>query len=468
MSERPASPPDHETTVDWHVPIAARDGTALSANLWRPVPHPDRPGERFPAILEMIPYGKDNWRRASDVARETWFAARGYVFCRVDVRGTGSSAGTALDEYTADETRDGYDAVEWLASQPWCSGAVGMWGISYGGFTAIQVAALRPPHLRAIVPIMATDDRYLDDVHYRGGCLTVSELSQYAVSQVAMNAMPPEASFWGTDWRAAWHTRLETTPPWLFTWLRHQADGPYWRQGSLAPDYAAEAAIFNIGSWHDSYVDPAFRMHARCPAPSHTLVGNWVHAWSHNATPGPNIDELHEIDRFFDRHLRDHANGWDDEPPVVWFEHEFAPPEPFPSSLPGRWRAAEAYPHPGKRVGSWRLGPGTLIDTGPAGGTGRLDGAGDPADHEVDTFHHRPTTGTRGPLSWGAGGAPNGLARDLRGTRMPARPTPVPPWMCRWKSSACRRSSSTWGSMPRSRPCQCGCPTSLLTVRSHS
>ena len=132
----------------------------------------------------MIPYGKDNWRRNADIARGTYLARRGYALCRVDVRGTGSSGGVALDEYTEAETLDGYDAVEWLAAQPWCDGAVGMWGISYGAFTSIQVAKLRPPHLRAIVPIQGTDDRYLSDVHYIGGCVTASELSQYAVSQV--------------------------------------------------------------------------------------------------------------------------------------------------------------------------------------------------------------------------------------------------------------------------------------------
>jgi hypothetical protein len=353
----------------------------------------------------MIPYGKDNWRWASDVTRGEWFAARGYALCRVDVRGTGSSGGTALDEYTADETRDGYDAVEWLAAQPWCDGNVGMWGISYGGFTSIQVAMLRPPHLRAIVPVMATDDRYVDDVHYRGGCVTVSELSQYAVSQVAMNAMPPDARSRGEAWRTDWLARLEATPPWLFTWLRHQTDGPYWRQGSLAPDYdAITAAIFNIGGWHDSYVDPAFRMQARCPAPSHTLVGPWVHTWPHDAEPGPNLDELHEIARFFDRHLRGIDNGWEAEPPLVWFEREFAPPDPFPRQVPGRWRAAMAYPHPSAAMSAWRLGAATL----------RPAVALDPGTPGVDVFRHRPTTGTRGPLSWGAGGAPNGLARDLR------------------------------------------------------
>ena len=129
----PPSPPIHEVETVWDVRIVVRDGSELSANLWLPIA---REGvTRFPVILEMIPYGKDNWRRNADVARGTYLARRGYVLCRVDVRGTGSSGGVALDEYTEDETRDGYDAVEWLAAQPWCTGAVGMWGISYGGFT---------------------------------------------------------------------------------------------------------------------------------------------------------------------------------------------------------------------------------------------------------------------------------------------------------------------------------------------
>ena len=355
---RPAPRPRFDVQVDWDARIVVRDGVELSANIWRPVARDDGPA-RFPAILEMIPYGKDNWRRNADTTRGEWFAARGFALCRLDVRGTGSSGGVALDEYTADETRDGFDAVEWLAGQPWCSGNVGMWGISYGGFTSIQVAMLRPPHLRAIVPVMATDDRYLDDVHYRGGCVTVSELSQYAVSQVAMNAMPPDASFRGAGWRDEWRRRLEATPPWLFAWLRHQTDGPYWRQGSLAPDYGAiDVPIFNIGGWHDSYVDPAFRMQDRCPAPSHTLVGNWVHSWPHDAYPGPNLDELHEIARFFERHLDGVDNGWEDEPAVVWFEHDYAPPVPFPASLPGRWRAASAYPHPATTVRTWAFGRG--------------------------------------------------------------------------------------------------------------
>lgn len=421
-SGRPASEPRCAVETHWDVRIPARDGIELSANLWLPVPVAgDRAGagagatSRFPAILEMIPYGKDNWRRNADVARGTYLAQRGYALCRVDVRGTGSSGGVALDEYTATETEDGYDAVEWLAAQPWCDGAVGMWGISYGAFTSIQVAKLRPPHLRAIVPIQGTDDRYRSDVHYIGGCVAASELSQYAVSQVAMNAMPPDPSFRGEGWKAEWLARLEATPPWLIEWLRQQHDGPYWRQGSLAPEYdAIQAAVLNVGGWMDSYVDAAFRMQAACTAPSRTIVGNWVHGLPASATPGPNLDELHEMIRFFDRWLKGIPNGADEEPAVVWFEREYAEPEPFPTSLPGRWRAATAYPHSAVRAREWAFAGGSLPLVGRLVETLTGANSGSGAPPGVDRYRHRPTVGTRAALSWGAGGPPNGLGRDLR------------------------------------------------------
>jgi uncharacterized protein len=403
-----ASAPTTGVEVRWDVRVPVRDGLQLSANLWLPVAGVDGADERFPVILEMIPYGKDSWRRNGDTARGEWLAARGFALCRLDVRGTGSSPGVALDEYTEAETHDGYDAVEWLAAQPWCNERVGMWGISYGGFTAIQVAKLRPPHLRAILPMYATDDRYRDDVHIRGGCVTASEKSQYAVSQLGMNAMPPYPPFRGEGWREEWRARLEATPPWLMAWIREQTDGPYWRRGSLAPEYEAlECAVFQVAGWSDAYVDAAFRIQEGCTnAAVRTLVGNWVHSFPDDAYPGPNLDWLHELVRFFDRYLQDVDNGWEHEPAVTWFERGYATPEPFPAAWPGRWRAAPAFPVPGTELRTLHL-------------AGAADGAlvaerGAAAGESVATIAHRATTGTSGPLSWGAGWHPNGLARDLR------------------------------------------------------
>jgi uncharacterized protein len=431
LSARPAGQARHAVETRWDVRVPVRDGLELSANLWLPgapaepppvtpagvvpVDPAQAPEARFPVLLEMIPYGKDTWHRAADIAMGEFLAARGFAFCRLDVRGTGSSPGIALDEYTTDETNDGYDAVEWLAVQPWCDGNVAMWGVSYGGFTAIQVAALRPPHLRAIVPVYATDDRYCDDIHYHGGCALVSDLSQYAVSQVAMNAMPPDRAFRGASWRGEWLDRLERTPPWILEKLRHQLDGPYWRRGSLAPDYGRiEAAIFAIGGWMDEYVDPALRMQACCTAPRRTLVGNWVHSMPDAAYPGPNLDWLHELVRFLDRWLKGVDNGFMDEPGFSWFAREWTVPEPFPAAFAGRWRAAPTFPVEGVQQWAWHLGPGELPGLGrlsdPSPGAAR-DAAGRAS---VARLRHRPAAGAAGSFGWGAGHPPNGLARDLR------------------------------------------------------
>lgn len=384
--------------------MQARDGVELSVTLYLPL----GASAPVPAILNIDPYRKDDWSSGWDLSLGAYLVEHGYAYARLDVRGTGSSGGIAFDEYTGAETNDGHDTVEWLAAQPWCSGAVGMWGLSYGGFTSIQVAATRPPHLRAIVPIQATDDRYTDDVHYVGGTMTVSELAQYAVSQVAMNALPAKPGAWGDAWRDRWRERLDATPVWLFEWARQQRDGPYWRRGSLAPDYGRiEAAILHITGWMDEYVDAAVRMQARCTGAvsKRTIVGPWVHGLPDYAYPGPNIDWLREMVRWFDRWCKEERNGAEDEPALTWFHRDPTPPERFPKRLQGKWRATDAWPPTGPATRTLHLRDGVLGDAVDIGA-----GAATPV-----TFQHRPTAGIRGgSLCWGAGHAPNGLARDLR------------------------------------------------------
>ncbi len=386
----------------YDVPIPMSDGVVLSANLFLPVAQ--EPGETFPAVLEMIPYRKDDWRYAADHSRMSYLAQRGFVGCRLDVRGTGSSEGIALDEYTPRETQDGYETVEWLAAQPWCNGNVGMWGISYGGFTAVQVACLHPPHLKAIVPMYASDDRYRDDVHYIGGCMVVTELAQYAAGMVAMNAMPPKSDRPGrsSNWAQQWLERLEKTPPWTFIWMKQQVDGVYWRQGSLAPDYGRlQTPMLLFGGWMDSYTDPVFRMMQQCHNPRRAIVGNWVHSLPDSAYPAPNIDWLHEIVRFFDYWLKGKKNGVMADPALTLFVREYNKPEAFPAAWNGRWVSATQFPLPATQPQTLFLGAGTLEPDAPVPPT---------ADH----YPHRPTLGTHDSLCWGAGAAPNGLGRDLR------------------------------------------------------
>ena len=388
----------YQVQIHYNLRLRMRDGIEVSANLWQPIAtHAD---EKFPAILEMIPYRKDDHRYATDHRHGQYWAERGYAFCRLDVRGTGSSDGIATGEYMPEQTQDGYDVVEWLAKQNWCNGNIGMWGISWGGFTAIQVAKLQPPHLKAIIPMFATDNRYTDDVHYLGGCVSLSDHSQYAVGMVAMNAVPPKLEF-TENWAEKWKARLEATPFWAFAWLKNQTDSPFWQSGSLAPGYdQIKCAIFNIGGWMDPYVDPALRMQAHCTAPSKTLVGNWVHSYPIDAYPAPNLDHLHEMERFFAHWLKGEENNVMDEPPLTLFRREYTTPEAFPARFYGNWVSLPQFPVTESTPTNFYLGDKTLSSS--------------PSNTPPDTLPHMPSHGTRASLCWGAGSPPNGLARDLR------------------------------------------------------
>ena len=147
--------------------IVMPDGCRLSARVWMPEDAAENP---VPAILEHLPYRKRDGTTARDALTHPYFAGHGYASVRVDMRGNGDSEGLMDDEYSEQELQDAVDVIAWVAAQPWCSGKVGMMGISWGGFNSLQVAAKQPPALKAIITLCSTDDRYADDIHYKGGC----------------------------------------------------------------------------------------------------------------------------------------------------------------------------------------------------------------------------------------------------------------------------------------------------------
>ena len=154
-----------------HLLIPLSDGRQLSARLWLP----DLPEQSpVPAILEYLPYRKRDGTAQRDESTYPIFAANGYAGIRVDIAGTGESDGTFDDEYSARELDDGVEGIAWIARQAWCNGNVGMMGISWGGFNSLQIAAMNPPALRAVIAIGTTVDRYNDDIHYKNGCLLYS------------------------------------------------------------------------------------------------------------------------------------------------------------------------------------------------------------------------------------------------------------------------------------------------------
>jgi len=312
------------------------DGIRLAATLFLPDAHESRP---WPAILEALPYRKD------DQTQSYWAEYRrlrdegGYAVARVDVRGTGSSEGLAVDEYPPQEQRDLVEVIDWLAGQDWCSGAVGMYGASYSGFNALQVAMERPSALKAVVAIYATDDRYHDDVHYWGGARRALDFVDYPTYMVAMNALPPVPAIAGEGWRDAWQERVERLEPWMLRWLEEQADGPYWRHGSLRPDYGRiECPVMLIGGWADGYRNATLRVMEALRVPCKLLMGPWSHRAAEASLPGPRIDWVPEMLRWWDRWLKEKDNGVDREPSISLFVRRSTRPEPDLDTMRGAWR----------------------------------------------------------------------------------------------------------------------------------
>ena len=316
------------------------DGTRLAARIWLPEEaHP------VPAILDFLPYRQGDLMAARDAAIYPYLAARGYACARVDLRGTGNSEGLIVDEYTQQELRDGCDVIAWLAAQPWCDGNVGMTGISWGGFNSLQVAALRPPALRAVLTLCASDDRYADDVHYRGGCVLAVDMLQWAVSMLVWNALPPDPAVAGAAWRSRWLERLTQTPAFIEPWLSHQLRDDYWRHGSVCEDYAAiEVPVYAVGGWSDGYTDAIPRLLAGLAGPRKGLIGPWSHAFPNDSVPGPEIGFLEESLRWWDHWLKGIDTGIMDEPMLRAWMQEYTPPAPHHRDWPGRWVAEPCWP----------------------------------------------------------------------------------------------------------------------------
>ncbi len=328
-----------------HVTIPMPDGVRLAATLFRPA----GPGPA-PCLLEALPYRKDDLTASYRPEYVRFRDEHGYAVARVDLRGTGSSGGIALDEYHEQEAADLAEVIGWLAGQSWCTGAVGMFGTSWSGFNSLMMAGRKVPALRAVVSSYASDDRYSDDVHYMGGALRLLDLVDYPLYMVAMNALPPVPERFGEGWAAEWLARIEQTPPWLLRWLEEQTDGPYWRQGSARPDYRAiSVPTMLIAGWADGYRNITYRMPAaleQAGTPVRVLAGPWSHAAPATSVPGPNVDPVPLMAQWWDRWLRDDdASGRPvgglevEEPPFTVFVRGYAAPDPVAARWPGHWEA---------------------------------------------------------------------------------------------------------------------------------
>ena len=354
MPARPVHELPRKVDVTEHQWVPMRDGIRLSARVWKPAGAEQHP---VPAILEFIPYRKRDIKRPRDTQIHHYFAAHGYAGVRIDLRGSGDSEGLLTDEYLPQEQEDGEDILAWLAEQPWCTGDVGMMGISWGGFNGLQIAARRPAQLKAVIAVAATDDRYADDVHYMGGCLLNDNLS-WASVMFAFNSMPPDPHIVGARWREMWLQRLEHSGLWVKKWLDHPIRDPYWRHGSVCEDYSAiQCPVMAVSGWADGYPNPVFRLMENLQVPRKGLIGPWSHIYPHMGLPGPQIGFLQEALRWWDQWLKEEDTGVMDEPPLrVWMQESVRPRTQY-ARRPGRWVAEPHWPSENVRPTRLSLSP---------------------------------------------------------------------------------------------------------------
>jgi uncharacterized protein len=380
-----------ETREEW---IELSDGCRLFARIVLPV---DAEEDPVPAVLEFLPYRLTDGTAHRDATHHPYWAGHGYAGVRVDMRGSGNSEGVLEDEYLPQEQQDACEVIAWLAARPWCAGTVGMYGKSWGGFNALQVAAHRPPALKAVVSAYFTDDRYADDVHYMGGCVLAHEALSWSSYMLGLGALPPDPRYVGDGWRERWRQRLRDQPVFLETWLRHQRRDAFWRQGSICEDFGAlDCGVLLVGGWADGYTNGVDRALAGLDAagvPVRGLVGPWSHNWPEVSEPGPRIGFLQEAVRWWDHWLKGADNGAMDVPKLRAWIQEPIVPAVRQAMRPGRWVSETAWPSP--HIGERRLfasDDGGLVAAAPAPARRRF--VGDPlagADAGAWCPYGRPT-----------------------------------------------------------------------------
>jgi putative CocE/NonD family hydrolase len=338
--------------------IPMKDGRRLAARLLLPKDLKDRP---VPAILEYIPYRRRDGTRARDDETHYWFAANGYGVARVDIAGSGDSDGLVQDEYHKREQDDALEIIAWLAKQPWCTGKVGMIGISWGGFNGLQVAARRPPALKAVISLCSTVDRYADDVHFMGGCV-LNDTLDWGGYFFTIGALPPDPEIVGKErWRDLWKHRIDNMECYPILWMEHQRRDAFWKHGSVCENYdAIQCPVLTVSGWVDGYTAAVFRNVENLKATSKGIAGPWGHKYPHKGVPGPAIGFLQECKRWWDHWLKDKPTGVENDPPLRLWLQDSEKPKPHFDERKGHWIGLPDWPSRNIKTEKFYLGDGTL------------------------------------------------------------------------------------------------------------
>jgi len=377
-AEPPSRPTYGVRMVQAWIPM--KDGVRLAATLY--MPDGAKPGEKFPALLEYLPYRKDDDTAAGDYSKHAYFARRGYVGARVDIRGFGTSEGRPPNrEYSEQEQSDGEQVIAWLATQPWSNGNVGMFGISWGGFNAMQMAMRNTPYLKAIIAVAATDELFHDDVHYIDGMMHIDEF-ELNMDMAEGFAVSPEYAL--DDY--VLNQRFET-PPWSLLYMKHQHDGSFWRS-PMRPQSEIKVPCFLIGGFADGYRDSIPHMLENVKAPVRALIGPWNHSFPNNADFGPRVEWRDQAVRWWDYWLKGRDTGVLNDPKLIVFMRHWHPPDPNLEEVPGEWRVERGWPPREQKNTALYLQPNHTL-------------AGSAPEPEVHQLKYVPSIGVEAGFWWG-------------------------------------------------------------------
>lgn len=370
----------HDVRIVRNVLIPLSDGATLAADLHLP----DSPGPH-PTLISFYPYRKDDVIGSFAAYARNWFAARGYAHLLVDVRGSGGSSGTWVESMNpVPEGRDGAEAVEWAAEQPWSDGAVGIWGVSYGGLMALATAANNPPHLRAIAPVYGFWDIYRDFVS-PGGCPNMLGLHARECVMLAQELAPPTCQDPEGRWLEVWRARLarlEREGPWSLRWPEHPAYDEYWRERVIQLE-RIEVPTFFVAGWRDLFPQSMHDAIEQVRGPARVLFGPWLHVQPDLAAREP-VDWLPLLLRFWEHTLRG-GDAPDDPASLVYVQGG------------GGWRALAAWPPTGVEARTLRPAAGAMLGQNPGDG--------------VDDYEASPLVGAQGG-QWDALGTGWGYPLD--------------------------------------------------------
>lgn len=349
-----------EVHCERNVLIPLSDGITLAGDLFRP-----KEVNSFPVLVSYYPYRKDDVIGAHFIQANKYFAERGYGSLLVDFRGIGGSEGAFWEEFDAREGRDGAELVEWTAAQPWCDGRIGVWGMSYGGTTALQMGAARPKHLKAVVAMNANVDLYSELV-YPGGCLCPLErYGTWGASMIAASLLPPLFQDPAGRWYRVWMERLANLPPpMVFPWHQHPTYDEFW-QSKVVDVSRIQVPTFIVTAWRDQCPEKMLEAYEKIPAPRRLLVGPWGH-WMPDRAAFEKVDYLPEVLRWFDTWLLGSETGISKEPPVTIYVQG------------GGWRHELQWPIESTKNMEWYLAEDAALESNVPSSSGSIPYRADP------------------------------------------------------------------------------------------